>query len=152
MDPVPLIFSTGWSSGVNAYLTVLLMGLLGRFAGVDSVPDQLQSTEVILAAALLFTIEFVADKIPGVDSAWDSIHTAIRPTIGAVIGLLVAGDTQDLGDAIGATLGGTTALLSHAVKAGVRLGVNLSPEPFSNIAVSFAEDVTVFSVVGLAMA
>jgi hypothetical protein len=149
---LPLVFASGWASGVNAYATVLILGLAGRYGGVDSVPSGLQSTEVLVAAALLFSIEFVADKIPYVDSAWDTVHTAIRPAVGGVIGLLMAGESADLGEAVGASIGGGTALLSHAVKAGVRLGVNLSPEPFSNIILSFAEDATVVAVVGLAIA
>jgi hypothetical protein len=152
MEPVPLVFATGWTSGVNAYLTVLVMGLLGRFASVSAVPDELQHNNVLIAVAVMFSIEFVADKIPGVDSAWDSIHTAIRPAVGAVIGLLVAGEAYDMDEATGAILGATTAFLSHAVKAGVRLGANLSPEPFSNISLSFAEDGVVVAVVGLALA
>jgi hypothetical protein len=152
LDTLPLVFSSGWSSGVNAYATVLVMGLLGRFAGVDAVPPGLQSTEVLLAAALFFAMEFVADKIPYVDSIWDAVHTAIRPTIGGVIGLLIAGESDDLAGATAAALGGGTALLSHAIKAGVRLGVNVSPEPFSNIILSLAEDATVVTVVTLGLA
>lgn len=149
---LPLVFASGWASGVNAYATVLLLGLLGRFAGVDAVPSGLERTDVLIAAAVLFVVELVADKVPYVDSTWDTIHTAIRPTVGAVIGLLVAGEADSLETAVLTATGGVTALVSHLVKAGLRLAVNTSPEPASNIAVSVAEDVSVAGVVALAVA
>ena len=149
---LPLVFTSGWASGVNAYATVLLLGLLGRFAGVDAVPAGLERTDVLLAAAVLYAVEFVADKIPYVDSTWDAVHTVIRPTIGTVIGLLVAGDAASLDQAVLAATGGVTALVSHLVKAGLRLAVNTSPEPASNIGVSLVEDFSVAGVVALALA
>ena len=82
-EALPLAFTTGWASGINAYACVLMLGLLGRFAGVEEVPDALTRTDVMIAAAALFAVEFVADKIPYVDSAWDTISTLIRPTVGA---------------------------------------------------------------------
>ena len=152
LELLPLVFTSGWASGVNAYATVLLLGLLGRFAGVDAVPSGLERTDVLVAAAALYAVEFVADKIPAVDSTWDAIHTAIRPTVGAVIGLLVAGDADSLETAVLASTGGVTALLSHLVKSGLRLAVNTSPEPASNIGVSLAEDFSVAGVIALAVA
>ncbi|MCY7372279.1 MAG: DUF4126 domain-containing protein [Spirochaetaceae bacterium] len=152
LELLPLVFTSGWASGVNAYATVLLLGLLGRFAGMDAVPAGLERTDVLVAAGALYAVEFVADKIPVVDSTWDAVHTAIRPTIGAVIGLLVAGDADSLETAVLATTGGVTALLSHLVKSGLRLAVNTSPEPASNIGVSLAEDFSVAGVIAVAMA
>ena len=149
---LPLVFTSGWASGVNAYATVLLLGLLGRFAGFDAAPAGLERTDVLVAAAVLYAVEFVADKIPYVDSTWDAVHTVIRPTIGTVIGLLVAGDAESLDQAVLAATGGVTALVSHLVKAGLRLAVNTSPEPASNIGVSLAEDVSVAGVIALAVA
>jgi len=149
---LPLVFTSGWASGVNAYATVLLLGLLGRFAGVDAVPAGLERTDVLVAAAVLYAVEFVADKVPVVDSTWDAVHTAIRPTVGAVIGLLVAGDADSLETAVLASTGGITALVSHLVKSGLRLAVNTSPEPASNIGVSLAEDVSVAGVIAVAVA
>ncbi len=149
---LPLVFTSGWASGVNAYATVLLLGLLGRFAGLDAVPTGLERTDVLIAAAVLYAVEFVADKIPYVDSTWDTVHTAIRPTVGAVIGLLVAGDAATLDQAVLAATGGVTALLSHLVKAGLRLAVNTSPEPASNIGVSLLEDFSVAGVIAVALA
>jgi len=149
---LPLVFTSGWASGVNAYATVLLLGLLGRFAGVDAVPPGLERTDVLVAAAVLYAVEFVADKIPYVDSTWDAVHTAIRPTVGAVIGLLVAGDADSLETAVLSATGGVTALVSHLVKTGLRLAVNTSPEPASNIAVSVAEDFSVAGLIALVVA
>jgi hypothetical protein len=149
---LPLVFSSGWASGVNAYATVLLLGLLGRFAGVDAVPTGLERTDVLIAAAVLYLVEFVADKIPYVDSTWDAVHTAIRPTVGAVIGLLVAGDADTLDQAVLGATGGVTALASHLVKAGLRLAVNTSPEPASNIGASLLEDFSVAGVIAVAVA
>ena len=90
-------------------------------------------------------MEFVADKIPRVDSTWDAISTAIRPTVGAVIGVLLAGEASSLDQAVLGVVGGTTALVSHLVKAGTRLGINASPEPVSNVAASVPEDVAVLT-------
>jgi hypothetical protein len=127
----------GWAAGVNLYATVLLLGVFGRF-GVADVPEPLQSVPVLAAAAVLFVIELVADKIPYLDNVWDAIHTVIRPAGAAVVGALLTGD--DLSTAVASLTSGGVALGSHLVKAGTRLAVNVSPEPVSNILVSFAED------------
>lgn len=148
---VPMVFTSGWASGVNAYAVVLLLGLFGRFAGLEAVPAGLQRTDVLVVAAVLFAVEAVADKVPYLDSAWDTVHTVIRPAVGAALGALLAGDASSLEQALLATTGGVTALASHAVKAGLRAAVNTSPEPASNIAVSTAEDVTVAGVVSLTL-
>lgn len=148
---MPLVFSTGWASGVNAYLVVLMLGLLGRVTDVGGVPDALTRTDVLVVAGVLYAMEFVADKIPYLDSTWDAISTAIRPTVGAVIALLVSGDATSLEQAIYATVGGGTALASHAVKAGTRLAINTSPEPVTNVGASIGEDLTVATVVLLAV-
>jgi hypothetical protein len=144
-------FSTGWASGISGYSTVLILGIAGRFFGVDGVPPGLERTDVLVAAAILFVVELVADKIPYVDSVWDAVHTVIRPAIGATVAALIAGQSGSLSQLAAATTGGLTALASHAVKAGIRAAVNTSPEPASNIAVSAAEDVTVAGVVSLSV-
>lgn len=149
---LPLVFTSGWASGVNAYATVLVLGLLGRFAGVEQVPAGLERTDVLVVAAVLYVLEFVTDKIPYVDSLWDSVHTVIRPAVGTVIALLVSGDASTLHQAVLAATGGTTALASHLVKGGLRLAVNTSPEPASNVAVSLAEDGAVAGLVALVLA
>lgn len=148
---LPLVFTSGWASGVNAYATVLMLGLLGRFGGVDAVPAGLERTDVLVAAAVLYTVEFVTDKIPYVDSTWDAVHTAIRPTVGAVIGLLVAGEADSLEAAVLAATGGLTALASHLVKGGLRLAVNTSPEPATNVGASLVEDFSVAGLISLAV-
>lgn len=151
MGLLPLVFSTAWASGVNAYLVVLLLGLSDRISDLDQVPDQLARTDVLIGAGALFAVEFVADKIPYLDSTWDAFSTLVRPTIGAVLALLISGDATSVEQAAYAAVGGGTALASHTVKAGGRLAINTSPEPFTNIAVSLSEDVAVVGVVLLAI-
>jgi hypothetical protein len=149
VDTLPLAIANGWASGLSAYATVFIVGLLGRTGIADS-PDGLQRTDVLVAVGALALLEFVADKIPYLDSLWDSVHTLIRPTIAAVVGALIAGDADTLEQALAATFSGTTALLSHLAKGGLRLAVNTSPEPASNIGVSLVEDVSVVGVTLLA--
>jgi hypothetical protein len=151
VDLVPMVFSSGWASGVNAYLVVLVLGIADRLGDLASVPDTLGRTDVLVAAAALYTVEFVLDKIPFLDSTWDAVSTVIRPTIGTAIALLVSGDATSVEQAAYGALGGGTALASHLVKAGGRLAINASPEPVSNILASLAEDVAVVTVVLLAI-
>jgi hypothetical protein len=151
VESLAYVLTSGWASGINVYATILVTGLLGRYGGVEGVPDVLERNEILLPAAALFAIEFVADKIPYVDNVWDAVHTAIRPMLAAVLGALLAGEANDLGEAGAAVLGGTTALASHAAKASLRLAVNASPEPVSNIVLSLAEDTVVVAVLFLAI-
>lgn len=151
MNLLPLVFSSGWASGVNAYLVVLVLGLADRLGDFSQIPDTLGRTDVLVAAGVLYGIEFVADKIPYLDSTWDTVSTVIRPTVGAALALLVSGDATSLQQAGYAVLGGGTALTSHLVKAGSRLAINASPEPLSNIAASLGEDGLVVGVVVLAI-
>lgn len=145
-------FTSGWASGINAYAVVLVMGLFGRFADVGVIPGVLTRTDVLIAAALLFVVEMIADKIPGLDSVWDTLHTVVRPAMGATVAYLMAHESAGLETAFAAATGGVTALASHAVKAGIRLGVNTSPEPASNVVVSTVEDAAVAGVISLAIA
>lgn len=147
MDALALTFSSGWASGVNAYLVVLVLGLADRFGGSEAIPDVLGRWDVLALATFLYAMEFIADKIPYVDSTWDAVSTAIRPTAGAVIGVLLAGEADSLEQAVGGVVGGGTALLSHLAKAGGRLALNSSPEPVTNVAASLAEDAAVLAVV-----
>lgn len=151
MDLMPLVASSGLASGVNAYLVVLVLGLADRFWQLAQVPDVLARTDVLVVAGAFYAVEFVADKIPYVDSSWDAVSTAIRPTIGAVVALLLAGDVSSLEQAVYAVVGGGTALASHTVKAGLRLAINTSPEPVTNATTSVLEDVGVAAVVLLAV-
>jgi hypothetical protein len=145
------VFSSGWASGISGYGVVLILGLAGRLFGAEGVPAGLERTDVLVAAAVLFVVDLVADKIPYVDSVWDAVHTVIRPAIGATVAALLAGEDGSLSQIAAGTTGGLAALASHAVKAGLRAAVNTSPEPASNIAVSAAEDVTVAGVVSLSL-
>jgi hypothetical protein len=151
VDALPLAVSSGWASGVNAYLVVLVLGIADRVGDLAEVPDVLGRLDVLAVAGFLYAMEFVADKIPIVDSAWDVVSTAIRPTAGAVIGVLLAGEASSLDQAVLGVVGGSTALLSHLVKAGSRLAINSSPEPVTNVLASVTEDVAVLGVVVLAL-
>jgi hypothetical protein len=151
MDALPLVFSSGWASGVNAYLVVLVLGIADRVNPTAEIPDALHRWDVLAVVSFMYAMEFVADKIPYIDSTWDAISTAIRPTAGAVLGVLMAGDADTLQTAVLGTVGGGTALLSHLVKAGGRLAINTSPEPVTNIGASIAEDVTVLALVWFAI-
>jgi hypothetical protein len=151
VELLPVVLASGWASGINAYLVVLVLGLIGRFGQVAEIPLGLTRTDVLVVAAILYLVELVADKIPYFDSLWDAVSTAIRPTVGAVIGLLMAQDAPTLQTAILAAAGGAAALTSHLVKGGLRLIINTSPEPASNIAVSVGEDVAVAGVTTLAV-
>lgn len=149
MDLLPTLLSTGWASGVNAYATVAILGVLGRL-GWGDVPDGLTEDPVIIGAAVMYAVEFVTDKIPLVDSLWDLVHTAVRPAIGSALGVEFA-SMDGASELVGGVEAGGTAFASHAVKASLRLGINASPEPLSNIIVSLLEDLAVAGVVVLAL-
>jgi hypothetical protein len=139
MDTLPLSIANGWASGISAYAVLLIAGILGRVGYADT-PEALQRTDVMIFVGVLLAIEFVADKIPYVDSLWDSVHTVIRPTIAAILGVLIAGDASTLDQAIAGTTSSVLALLSHLAKGGLRLAINTSPEPVTNVGTSLAED------------
>lgn len=149
MEMLPAAFASGWASGINAWGTVLVLGLLGRLAGVEGIPPGFQRTDVLVVVGVLCAIEVVADKIPYVDSLWDSVSTVVRPVAGAAIGALYAGAQGDLATLTLASVGGVTALISHLTKSGLRLAVNTSPEPFTNVAASTAGDVAVTGIATL---
>ncbi|MFI1286942.1 DUF4126 domain-containing protein [Streptomyces sp. NPDC020792] len=151
MSVLPMVFTSGWASGINAYAVVLLLGVFGATGLSDDVPGTLQRPEVLIAAGVLFLLEAVADKIPYVDSVWDTAHTVIRPVAGAWVGALLAGQSGSLSDVTAGLVGGGTALASHLVKAGTRMAVNTSPEPVSNMLVSLAEDLGVAGLVTFAI-
>ncbi|PWN04669.1 DUF4126 domain-containing protein [Nocardioides silvaticus] len=151
MESLAMAFSSGWASGVNAYLVVLVLGIADRVEDFEQIPDELGRWEVLAVAALMYAFEFVADKVPYVDSVWDVVSTLIRPLVGGVVGVLLAGDSTEISGLLGGSVGGASALASHAVKAGTRLAVNTSPEPASNIGVSIGEDVVVLALVWFAI-
>ena len=153
MLPVSLIFTSGAASGVNCYAAVLVLGLLGRFGHIAAIPPVLERPSVLAAAAVLFAGQFVVGKIPMLDSVWDVVHTALRPVVGGAVGVVMAQHAHANSAAVmtAAALGGGSALAAHVVKTGVRVGVNASPEPFSNIIASLLEDVGVVSLVSFAV-
>lgn len=151
MSVLPLVFTSGWASGINAYAVVFLLGLMGATGVTDEVPASLERPDVLIVAGVLFLCEAVADKIPFVDSAWDVVHTVIRPVAGAVVAALLAGQNGSLPELAAAAIGGSTALASHLVKAGTRIAVNTSPEPASNIVLSLAEDLGVSAIIVFAL-
>jgi hypothetical protein len=153
MLPVSLIFTSGVASGVNCYAAVLVLGLLGRFGHIAAIPAVLERPSVLGAAAVLFIGQFVVGKIPMLDSLWDVVHTAVRPVVGGAIGVVMAqhAHTSPASTIAAAALGGGSALASHVVKTGTRMGVNASPEPFSNIIASLLEDLGVVSLVSFAV-
>lgn len=141
------------TSGVNLYATVAILGLATRFEWV-ALPPQYQvfaNDWVIGTALVLYVIEFVADKIPWVDSLWDSVHTFIRPTGGALVAIATLGDASPVLEVLVGLLGGTIAAGSHFTKASTRVAANTSPEPFSNWALSFFEDAFVLGLGLLAL-
>jgi hypothetical protein len=153
MLPVSLIFTSGVASGVNSYAAVLVLGLLGRFGHIAAIPPVLERPSVLAAAAVLYIGQFVVGKIPMLDSVWDVVHTAVRPVVGGAVGVVMAQHAQANSAATiaAAALGGGAALASHVVKTSMRVGVNASPEPFSNIAASLLEDLGVAGLVSFAV-
>ena len=138
------------TSGVNLYATVVILGLAARNQWV-ALPPKYQvfaSDWVIGAALVLYVVEFVADKIPWVDSLWDSVHTVIRPLGGALVAVATLGEQTPTLEAMVALLGGTIAAGSHLTKASTRVAANASPEPLSNWILSVLEDLF---VIGLGM-
>jgi hypothetical protein len=141
-------------AGINLYLTVFVTGLAIHFHWITLAP-QYQSLEVlghpwiITVSGILYFLEFFADKVPWIDSAWDAVHTVIRPIGGALLAIQVLGHPSPAFTVIVALLAGGTSLIAHTAKAGTRLATNTSPEPFSNIGLSLGEDAAVLG--GLAL-
>ena len=148
LDLLPTLGRTlgfSFAAGINLYATVAILGLASRYGWVQ-LPEQFRVFDndfVIGAALVLYVVEFVADKVPWVDSVWDAIHTVIRPAGGALIAVATLGDASPAVEGLAALLGGTLAASSHFTKAGTRAVANTSPEPFSNWILSIAEDVFV---------
>ena len=150
MDTVQIIaltMGTAWASGINLYAAIFMLGYLGSTGNIDLPPDLMVVTDplVMFAAGLMYCIEFFADKTPGVDSVWDTLHTFIRIPMGAVLAMGAVGDTSAAVELTAFILGGTMAAGSHATKAGSRILINTSPEPVSNWTASIGEDVLVIA-------
>src|SRR5437773_9485918 len=149
---VALAASIGWASGLRLYAVLFIVGGLGHLGWVD-LPGGLQVLAhpyVLAASGFMCFVEFFADKIPGVDSLWDLVHTLVRIPAGAALAASVFGDSSSATMIAAAILGGTLAAGSHLAKAGGRAVINTSPEPFSNWAASFGEDLAVGTVLWLA--
>jgi hypothetical protein len=138
-----LAMGSAWVSGINLYATVATLGLLGRFSGLNlpGEMDVLTNWWVISIAGALYVIEFVADKVPYLDSIWDMVHTFIRVPAGAALAATAFGDFDKSVQVVALLLGGGIALSSHGAKTATRAAINTSPEPVSNIAMSLVEDV-----------
>jgi hypothetical protein len=142
-----------FAAGINLYATVAILGLASRYGWVN-LPDQYRvfdSDLIIGAAIVMYVVEFVADKVPWLDSMWDAAHTVIRPIGGAVIAVTTLGEASPAVETLVGLLGGTLAAGTHFSKAGTRVVANTSPEPFSNWILSFAEDLFVVGLGAIAL-
>jgi hypothetical protein len=148
MDAVSIIalsMGAAWASGINLYAAVFMLGYMGT-TGHIVLPDELQVLSdplVMTAAAVMYCVEFFADKVPGVDTGWDTLHTFIRIPAGAMLAASAVGDVSPAIELTAGLLGGSLAAATHATKAGSRLLINTSPEPFSNWGASITEDLLV---------
>src|SRR5918992_3573634 len=151
LDLLPTLGRTlgfSFAAGINLYATVAILGLASRYGWVH-LPEQFRvfDNDVVIGAALvLYVVEFVADKVPWVDSMWDAVHTVIRPAGGALIAVATLGDASPAVEGLAALLGGTLAAGTHFTKAGTRAAANTSPEPFSNWILSLSEDIFVVAL------
>ena len=150
---IALGMGAAWASGINLYATIATLGILGASGDFALPPDLriLSHPLVIGAAALMYCVEVFADKTPGVDTAWDTIHTFLRIPAGAAMAAGALGEVSPAAQVAALIIGGGLATTSHTLKAGSRVLINASPEPFSNWAASVTEDVAVFGGVLLAV-
>jgi len=144
---IALTMGVAWASGINLYAALVTLGVMGATGNITLPPDLVILTDplVIGAAGLMFAVEFIADKMPGVDTGWDSIHTFIRIPAGALLAAGAVGDVTPALSIAAALVGGGLAASTHATKAGSRVMINTSPEPFSNWTASLAEDFAVIA-------
>jgi len=140
-----LTMGLAWASGINLYATLFTLGYLANTGNIDLPPDLLiiANPMVMGAAGLMYCVEFFADKIPGIDTGWDTLHTFIRIPAGAMLAAGAIGDINPAIEVAAAILGGGLAASTHATKAGSRVLINASPEPFSNWTASIGEDIAV---------
>jgi len=140
-----LTMGLAWASGINLYATLFTLGYLANTGNIDLPPDLqiVANPGVMGVAGLMYCVEFFADKIPGVDTGWDTLHTFIRIPAGAMLAAGAVGDLNPAVELMAAIAGGGMAAGSHATKAGTRVLINTSPEPFSNWTASISEDIAV---------
>lgn len=145
VDTIALSMGIGWASGINLYAAVFMLGALNALGYVVLPPELaiLSDPLVLVAAGVMYCVEFFADKVPGLDTAWDAVHSFIRIPAGAVLAARAVGDVSPAAELAAGLLGGTLAAGSHALKAGSRVAINASPEPFSNWVASLSEDALV---------
>jgi hypothetical protein len=150
---IALTMGVAWASGINLYATILMLGYLGTTGNIDLPPDLQILTDpmVMLAAGLMYCVEFFADKIPGVDTGWDGLSTFIRIPAGAILAAGAIGDVGPAAQLAAGIAGGTLATGSHITKAGTRILINTSPEPFTNWFASVGEDVAVIAGLWVAL-
>jgi hypothetical protein len=146
---IALTMGVAWASGINLYAAILVLGIMGATGNIDLPSDLMVLTDplVIGAAGVMYVTEFFADKIPGVDTGWDTIQTFIRIPVGALLAAAAVGSVNPPVAIAAAILGGGMAASTHATKSGARVLINTSPEPFTNWAASLGEDIAV--IVGL---
>ena len=144
---IALTMGVAWASGINLYATILVLGLLGSTGNMVLPPDLeiLMNPLVLFAAGAMYLVEFVADKTPGVDTSWDALHTFIRIPAGAALAAGAVGEMDPAVSLAAAIVGGSLAAGSHATKAGSRVMINTSPEPFTNWVASISEDLLVIA-------
>ncbi|MCG3201099.1 MAG: hypothetical protein NFCOHLIN_00961 [Gammaproteobacteria bacterium] len=147
VDKIALSMGVGWASGINLYAAVFMLGFMGMNGYVALPPDLafLADPMVLTIAALMYCVEFFADKAPGVDTGWDTLHTFIRIPAGAILAMKAIGDVNQAAELAAFMVGGSLAGISHLTKAGTRVLLNTSPEPFSNWAASIGEDLAVLA-------
>ena len=150
METVQLIalsMGVAWARGITLYAAIAMLGILGGSGSLDLPPglEVLQHPGVIMAAGFMYCVEFFADKVPGVDTGWDTLHTFVRIPAAAILAAGAVGEVDPAMTLIAGILGGTLAATSHTLKAGTRVLINASPEPFSNIGISVAEDTLVLA-------
>lgn len=153
VSAISVTLGAAWGSGINLYATIAVLGLMGRFEYV-TLPGSLDIVMhplVITAACLMYVVEFVADKIPGVDTGWDTIHTFIRIPAGAALTAAAVWDVNPAVALAAGILGGTVTAGTHTAKAGSRVMINMSPEPVTNWVASTAEDAAVITGVWAAL-
>ncbi len=147
IQTIALTMGVAWASGINLYGTLVALGVMTNMGYVDLPPDlQIVGDPLVIAAAgFMYIVEFFADKIPGVDTGWDTLHTLVRIPAGALLAAGAIGDVGAGAEIAAALVGGTLAAGSHLTKAGTRVLINTSPEPFSNWTASITEDIAVFA-------
>jgi hypothetical protein len=147
VETIALTMGIGWASGINLYAAICMLGILSNTGNLELPPDLalLGDPLVIGAAGFMYVVEFFADKVPGVDTGWDALHTFIRIPAGAVLAAGAVGELGAGAELAAAIAGGTLAAGAHATKAGTRALLNTSPEPFTNWTASITEDVAVFA-------